>query len=42
MDLRCLESSGWINFIWDEIDLFQNFGIYARILDIKFVLEFGF
>ena len=38
MDLRNLGSSGWlchwINFIWDEINLFQNFG------DLKFVLEF--
>ena len=24
VDLRCLGLSGWINFIWDEIDLYQS------------------
>ena len=24
---RCLKSSGSINFIWDKINSFQNFGI---------------
>ena len=35
MDLRCLGLSGWINFIWDEINWFV-----PKFCDSKFVLEF--
>ena len=54
MDLRFLGLSGWlrlaqqwINFIWDEINSFQNFGIFeildfSKFWDLRFARILGF
>ena len=33
---RCVKLSGWIDFIWDEINSFQNFGIFEILNFSKF------